>query len=67
MKIQVYADTDAVALVASTRIQGPPLSGQELVSTSVESFWTTTLSLEVVPGGRAAECGPGGGAQWHST
>jgi hypothetical protein len=27
---------------------------RELVSTSVESFWTTTLSLQVVPGGGAA-------------
>ena len=27
---------------------------QEYVSTSAGSFWTTTLSLEVVPGGRAA-------------
>jgi hypothetical protein len=30
----------------STRIQGPPhYLVQELVSASVESFWTTTLSL----------------------
>jgi hypothetical protein len=27
---------------------------QEYVSTSAGSFWTTTSSLEVVPGGRAA-------------
>ena len=27
---------------------------QELVFTSLESFWITTSSLEVVPGGRAA-------------
>jgi hypothetical protein len=27
---------------------------QELVFTSVGSFWSTTSSLEVVPGGRAA-------------
>jgi len=27
---------------------------QELVPTSIGSFWTTTLSFEVVPGGRAA-------------
>jgi hypothetical protein len=27
---------------------------QELVSTSAGSFWTTTSSLELVPGGRAA-------------
>jgi len=27
---------------------------QELVPTSIGSFWTTTSSLEVAPGGRAA-------------
>lgn len=27
---------------------------QELISTSVGSFWTTTSSLEILPGGRAA-------------
>lgn len=27
---------------------------QELVSTSIGSFWATTSSLEVLPGGRAA-------------
>jgi hypothetical protein len=27
---------------------------QELVSTAIGSFWSTTSSLEVLPGGRAA-------------
>jgi hypothetical protein len=27
---------------------------QELVPTSIGSFWTTTSSLQVLPGGRAA-------------
>jgi hypothetical protein len=36
---------------------------QEFVSISDMSFWTTTSSLEVGPGGRAAYCCPGGGAQ----
>jgi hypothetical protein len=31
---------------------------QEFVATSIGWFWMTTLSLEFVPGGRAASCCP---------